>query len=142
MAKRKTHARAATIAALSTLTALAAGSARADIITVNDIVNGLNINRQQCSQLEYSVWVTAHNRSFCIRYYVSVKGGVEGRPVVFMQGDYNLKPDRRTGRVDPSSLRDVDTANLQRMADAFSADAKTPAIYLARPGMDLSLIHI
>lgn len=116
---------------------LIAGHGSADIIKKEDMLRGVSITREQCDAILQAVWVNAHGRDFCVRYYISTVGGEGRRPVVFLEGDklgvFNGKT--RTWN-DPSRARDVDTAELVGIADGFSRMVKTTAIYLARVGID------
>jgi hypothetical protein len=115
----------------------AATGARADIIKKEDMLRGVTITRAQCAAIEQAVWLNVSGRDFCVRYYLSTAGGEGTRPLVFLQGDYFGKLDPRTWTwVDPSDARDINTDDLMKAADGFSKMAKTPAIYLARIGVE------
>jgi hypothetical protein len=49
--------------------------ARAEIIPIASLVRGVTMTAAQCAARSDTVWVTAFNRSVCIRYYVSTVGG-------------------------------------------------------------------
>jgi hypothetical protein len=123
--------------ALLLLCAGAALPAAADIITIKEMQQGITITQQQCKQLKQSVWVKAYDQDFCVRYYLSTAGGEGRKPLVFLQGD-KLGPLDRKGTFDkiPSDQKDVDTRNLDKVADGLSKQAKGPGIYLARIGVD------
>jgi hypothetical protein len=121
-------------------TVLCAGAAipaAADIITIKDMVAGIKITREQCDELKQAVWVKAYGRDFCVRYYMSTAGGDGRKPLVFLQGD-KLGPLDRKGNFSkvPEQTKDVDTSNLEKVADGLSKQAKTTGIYLARIGVD------
>ena len=61
--------------------------AEAEIFPVRQLAHGLNITPAQCAALPLAVWVTAGNRNFCIRYYVSTVGGEGDMPIVWLSGD-------------------------------------------------------
>ncbi len=122
--------------------ATAAQPASAEIIRVGDMLRGMEISQGQCSQMGQAVWVNMHGHGFCIRYYLSTAGGVSGKPIVFLQGDQFGTMDGRTKSFNPpADTKDTDTDNLLKLADSFSKAAKTPAIYLARIGVDGSSGH-
>jgi len=51
------------------------------------------------------------------------------RPVVFLQGDRLRPRDNAKGQwKDPSKFTDIDTADLQKMADSFSTMQPHPAM--------------
>ena len=126
---------------------IAATSAAADIIKVEDIRHGITTTRAQCAATAQTVWLTVDGEDFCVRYYLSTAGGEGSRPVVFLSGDYsgsvNLKTwqwvptasDKRAGVAFDPTERAIDTDELVKTADAFSKMAKTTAIYLARIGI-------
>ncbi len=119
------------------LAAVLASPACADIIKKEDMLRGITMTRAQCAAIPDTVWVAASGRDFCVRYYLSTAGGEGSRPLVFIQGDYFGRLDPKTWSFpDPSDSKDIDTADLMRMADNFSKLAKTTAIYLARIGVE------
>jgi hypothetical protein len=111
--------------------------ASAEIIRAQDMVRGIVTTYAQCAATPNTVWVTVYERDFCVRYYISTVGGSGNRPVVFLQGDRLGPRDKATGQwKDPSNFTDIDTADLQKMADAFSTKTLTTAIYLGRIGVE------
>jgi pimeloyl-ACP methyl ester carboxylesterase len=118
-------------------TLIASGGAGAEIFKKEDLLRGITITRAQCDATPQTFWLNAHGRDFCVRYYLSVAGGEGSRPVVFLQGDQLGKFNPKTmAWLDPSEAKDVDTGDIVEMADSFSKEAKTTAIYLARIGVD------
>lgn len=117
--------------------ALLPGPARADVIRLSDMLRGIAVTEAQCAAIHQTVWVTAMERDFCIRYYISTAGGEGREPVVFLQGDKlgRLNTQSRTFEPLPQE-KDLNTADLIRFAHGFSKAARTTAIYLARPGID------
>ena len=137
-AQIKARRPAATLtAAVLTASLASADAARAEIIPLADMLRGTEVTAAQCATKPDTVWVTAFNRSFCIRYYMSTAGGSGSRPIVILSGDklgpYNF--NTRTFAPGPDD-KDVDTTNLMKRADAHSRAAGTTAIYLARIGID------
>src|SRR6202043_970063 len=64
-------------------------------------------------------------------------GGEGPRPVVFLQGAQLGKFNTKTWTwIDTSEAKDGATADIVKMADGFSKEAKTTAIYLGRIGVD------
>jgi hypothetical protein len=138
------------VPAILALTALlfATAGAPAEIIKRDDMARGTMTNRPECMAKPMAVYVRVDDQEFCVRYYVSTVGGTGRRPVVFLQGDYFGSVDVSAWRwVDPANDKargvinepfeqDVNTDDLVKNADAFSKLAKTPAIYLARIGVD------
>jgi hypothetical protein len=126
-----------TLSALALAALLPAADAGAEIIRKDDMLRGVTTTRAQCAAIAQAVWLTVYGKDYCVRYYVSTAGGEGHRPVVFLQGDYfgNLDPKSRTWK-SPVEAADLDTANLQRMADALSRRSKTTAIYLGRIGVE------
>lgn len=121
---------------------LFASAAKAEIIRVSDMMRGVEINPAQCSAIGDAVWVNVHNQGFCIRYFLSTEGGASGKPIVFLQGDQFGALDPRSRNFYPSpEIRDTDTTKLMGLATALSRAARTPAIYLARIGVDGSSGH-
>src|SRR5689334_13555191 len=108
------------LSALALAALLPAGQAAADIIRKDDMLRGIAMTRAQCAAVAQTVWLTVYGQDLCVRYYVSTAGGEGTRPVVFLQGDYfgNLDAKSRTWK-SPVEAADIDTGNLQHMADAF-----------------------
>jgi hypothetical protein len=136
------------------LAALAATGAGADIIKKEDMLRGITTTREQCAATPRTLWLHVDGQDFCVRYYLSTAGGEGTRPVVFLSGDYfgtvNLKTwqwiptakDKNANvTFDPTEMRDIDTDDLMKTADAFSKLAETTAIYLARIGIGGSSGH-
>jgi len=111
--------------------------AQAEIIRLADMLRGIEMTAAQCAAKPDTVWVTAYQRNFCIRYYMSTAGGSGRQPVVFLSGDKLGFYNRNTTSFEPRpQARDVDTDDLMRLAERISRMAGTTAIYLARPGID------
>ncbi len=111
--------------------------ARADIVSVQDMLRGTNSTPTQCSAVHDAVWVTVKDHSFCMRYYLAPGGGDDRRPVVFLQGDRLGVLNLRTGTFAvPAGEKDVDTDDLMKVAVALHRQTKLPAIYLARVGVE------
>src|SRR5262245_34340060 len=128
------------IAAVLTAAVLLLGAgapSRAHIIPVADLVRGVTATQAQCTALPQTVWLNVTGREFCIRYYLSTAGGEGTRPVVFLQGDRLGRLNLKTGEYALTGRdKDIDTDEFVRIADALSKQTKSPAIYLARPGLD------
>jgi dienelactone hydrolase len=124
------------LAAASVLLA-AALPARADVVSVSDMLRGFRSTPAQCAAMPAAVWVKSSGHEFCIRYYLSTAGGEGARPVVFLQGDRLGRLNLRTGEFSPGPRdRDLNLGDFQRIADILSRQNRTTAIYLARPGLD------
>jgi pimeloyl-ACP methyl ester carboxylesterase len=144
-----------TIAALAmSLVALATTGAGADIIKRDDMLRGITTTREQCAATPQTLWLHVDGQDFCVRYYLSTAGGEGTRPVVFLSGDYfgtvntktwewipTAKDKNANVTFDPTDMRDIDTDDLMKTADAFSKLAETTAIYLARMGIAGSSGH-
>ena len=143
MAQFSTYVRAGHVFAGAMLAAVSVVQpASAEIIRVGDMLRGIEISQNQCSQTSQAVWVSMHGHNFCIRYYLSTAGGVSGKPIVFLQGDQFGTMDIKTKNFNPpADTKDTDTDNLLKFADNFSKAAKAPGIYLARIGVDGSSGH-
>jgi len=116
---------------------LAATGAGAEIFKKEDLLRGITITHAQCDATAQTLWLNVHGRDFCVRYYLSTAGGEGLRPVVVLQGDQLGKFSARTWTwMDTSEAKDVDTADIVKIADGFSKLTKTTAIYLARIGVD------
>lgn len=130
--------RAGLVAALFIGNAFAAAPASADVIPLRELRAGIAMTQAQCASLPSTVWLNLHGRAFCIRYYLSSAGGEGTRPVVFLQGDklgaFNIRTGEYKG--DPEKDKDIDTDNLDRIAESLSKRNKTTAIYLGRVGLD------
>ena len=114
-----------------------AGSVDAEVFKKEDMLRGITISREQCTATPQTLWLNVYRRDFCVRYYISTAGGEGSRPVVFLQGDENVKLDQKTWNwIDTSGAKDRDTDDLVGFADDFSKMAKTTAIYLGRLGLD------
>ena len=105
--------------------------AGADLITREQLENGMTLTRAQCAALPEAVWVRAFGEDFCIRYYASTAGGEGRKPVVYLAGDKSPKKMEKP----------LDTKHLTNFASRLSKSAKTTGIYLARPGFDGSSGH-
>ena len=121
---------------VSVLHISAAAPAATETITLADMMRGIKMTQEQCAALPAAVWINAMGRSYCMRYYLSTFGGDELYPVVFLSGDRLGRLNTRTGAWFERSVGGIDTANLSRLADRLSRQAKVPAIYLARVGLD------
>ena len=131
------------LAGAAAFSLLAGAQARAEIIPVSDMLRGTHATQAQCAARPDAVWVTAYGRDFCIRYYLSSAGGEGLQPVVYIGGDklglYDLKTRSfRPNPKNPPNHRDddFDTDKASRWVGNFSKSTKTPAIYLARVGVD------
>ena len=116
---------------------LSVAPALAEILPLNDMLRGIAMTPQQCAAKPLTMWVDTPAGGYCMRYYLSTVGG-EGRwPTVFLQGDKLGTGNLKTGTfsVDPKE-KDINTNDLQRMADMFSKKTGGPAIYFARIGID------
>ena len=114
-----------------------ATDAGAEVFKKEDLLRGITITRQQCDATAQTFWLNLHGRDYCVRYYLSVAGGEGKRPVVFLQGDQLGKFNVKSWTwIDTSEAKDVDTDDIVKMAEGFSKEAKTTAIYLARIGVD------
>jgi hypothetical protein len=129
--------RALALALALPMLAASATPAAAEVIPAERMARGIAMTQQQCAAWPLTVWVTVANHGYCVRYYMSTVGGEGDTPVVFLQGDrlgkYNLRT-RQFERV--SRDQDIDTGNLQRMAENLSKQTGTTAIYLARLGVE------
>jgi pimeloyl-ACP methyl ester carboxylesterase len=116
---------------------LAATGAGAEVFRKEDLLRGITITHAQCDATPQTLWLGLHGREFCVRYYLSTAGGEGLRPVVFLQGDQLGKFNTKTWSwMDTSLAKDVDTDDIMKIADGFSKEAKTTAVYLARIGVD------
>jgi len=115
---------------------LATTGAGAEIIKKEDMLRGITITRPQCDATPQTLWLNVDGRDFCVRYYLSTAGGEGPRPIVFLDGDQNVKLDGKTWSwKDTSEANDVDTDDLMGKADRFSKVAKTTAIFVGRIGL-------
>jgi hypothetical protein len=111
--------------------------AQAEIFRVADMVRPIVISHAQCAATSNTVWVTAYGESACIRYYLSNVGGAGPNPVVYMSGDKLGVYKRSTDTFEQAATyKDVDSKNLQAVADRYSRAAGMTGIYLARVGLD------
>jgi hypothetical protein len=125
------------IGALPVLSILSGAPAQADVIRLADMRNGVQVKQAQCAARPKSVWVTVAEQSVCIRYYISTVGGRGSKPVVYLSGDKLGPYDWSTNTFQrPDEFKDIDSRDLQRIADLYSAATGTTAIYLARVGID------
>jgi hypothetical protein len=134
----RTASRAAMLSVLGAAASMVfSHAAPAEIFRVADMVRGIEVSQAQCARTPNAVWVTVGETSVCMRYYISTVGGHGPNPVVFMQGDQFGRYDRQTKIFEgAASANDVDSRDLQRVADAFSKATGTTGIYLARVGVD------
>jgi hypothetical protein len=125
------------VGAASVLSILGGAPAQADIIRLADMLSGIQVTQAQCAVQPKSVWVTVAEQSICIRYYISTVGGRGSKPVVYLSGD-KLGPYDWSANAfpRPDDFRDIDSRDLQRVADQYSAATGTTALYLARVGID------
>jgi hypothetical protein len=116
---------------------LASAPARGEIISVEELARNKSVTQQQCAAIPEAVWVAVMGRNFCMRYYLSTAGGESSRPVVFLQGDLDCKPDLKTLTCSfgPDAQAE-NTDDLVKYADDVSKETKTTAIYLGRVGRD------
>lgn len=124
-------------AAVIALALAVASDARADTVSVAEMVRGVNKTRAQCSLTPQAVWVAAMGRSFCMRYYMAKSGGEGGKPVVFLQGDRLGVLNLRNGVFAvPEGEKDINTDDLRKVAVSLSRQTKNTAVYLARVGLE------
>jgi hypothetical protein len=115
---------------------LGATGAGAEILKKEDMLRGITITHAQCDATPQTLWLNVDGRDFCVRYYLSTAGGEGQRPVVFLQGDQNVKLDAKTWSwIDTSEAKDVNTDDLMGTADRFSKMTKTTAIFVGRIGL-------
>ena len=115
----------------------ATAPARADTISVADMLRGINMTSAQCAAIPQTAWITATNRNFCMRYYLAPFGREAHRPVVFLQGDRLGPLNLRSGSFTlPANEKDINTDDLMKAAFSLSKQTKTTAIYLARVGVE------
>src|ERR1700676_1391930 len=74
---------------------LAATAAGAEIIKKEDMLRGITVTRPQCDATPQTLWLNVDGRDYCVRYYLSTAGGEGPRPVVFLDGDQNVKLDAK-----------------------------------------------
>jgi hypothetical protein len=131
--------RAALASAALLAAALSAWPLRAEIIPAVEMARGKSVTQQQCAADTSAVWVSSFGRNFCMRYYLSTRGG-EGRyAAVFLNGDADWKRDPKTHLfvLDEKQKTQVrDTNDWVRFAERISKDTNLPGIYLGRPGLD------
>lgn len=110
--------------------------AEAHIVPLIDLEHGIVMTPAQCRALPMTVWVGAMGRSVCMRYYLSSAGGEGTRPLVHLSGDKigSLRADGTWTKL--LEHQDTDTDQLLRFTDGLSKQAKVPAIFLARLGLD------
>jgi len=125
-------------AALALAGALAfAAPAAGDTITVASMLRGISSTPAQCAEIAQAVWVTVKGRGFCMRFYFSGSDGETRKPVVFLQGDRLGVLYLNTGAFAvPEGEKDINTDDLMRTAVSLSKQAKIPAIYLGRVGVE------
>jgi hypothetical protein len=133
-----TPAQRVAFAAVLAGSALTALPVSAHVIPIKELRTGIAMTQAQCASLPSTVWLNLHGRAFCIRYYMSSAGGEGTRPVVFLEGDKLGAFNVRTGeyKIDPEKDKDIDTDNLDRIAEILSKRNKTTAIYFGRVGVD------
>jgi predicted esterase len=107
------------------------------MVSVEELARNKSVTQQQCAAIPQAVWVAVMGRNFCMRYYLSTAGGESSRPVVFLQGDLDCKPDLKTLTCSfgPDAQAE-NTDDLVKYADDVSKETKTTAIYLGRLGRD------
>jgi hypothetical protein len=129
-------------AAIVAMSLVPAAPAHADVIALPDLLRGIVVSREACARTELAVWVEVLGRAFCMRYYLSDVGGTGARPLVMLQGDQlgRADLDSRTFIPRPDATG-IDTDALARRAANLSRSTGTPAIYLARVGLDGSSGH-
>jgi dienelactone hydrolase len=126
---------ALTLAALAV--AFTTPPARADIVSVGDMLRGINVTAEQCATTAQTVWVSIHGRGFCMRYYLASGGNENRKPIVFLQGDRLGVLNLKTGAFAvPAQEKDINTDDLMRAAVALLRQTKVTAIYLARVGVE------
>ena len=124
-------------AAMLAVAGVAAGPAGADIINKEDVLRGITMTREECAARPQTLWLNVYDQDFCVRYYLSPAGGEGSRPVVILNGDKNGAVNRKQWDwADPSKAKDTDTDKLVGIADRFSKQARTTAIYIGRIGVD------
>jgi dienelactone hydrolase len=133
--RRPLPARRVAVATLALL--LGAATAKADMVSVSEMLRGVSKTRAQCNATPQAVWVSAMGRNFCMRYYLAKSGTGGGKPVVFLQGDRLGVLNLRTGAFAvPDSERDINTDDLVKVALSLSKQTKDTALYLARVGLE------
>lgn len=116
---------------------LPATPARAEKITVADMLRGITKTQEQCALTPNTVWITVRGRSYCMRYYLAPDSRNAFRPVVFLQGDRLGELNLNTGAFKvPDTERDIHTGDLLWFATVLARENKSTAIYLARVGVE------
>ena len=111
--------------------------ARAEVISLADMLRGITMTPQQCAAKPLTVWINTSSGGYCMRYYLSTVGGEGRSPTVFLQGDRLGVANLRTGTFKGSPKdKNINTDDLQRTADMFSRKTGGPAIYLGRIGVE------
>jgi hypothetical protein len=112
-------------------------AARADTVTVADMLRGINKTADQCAATPQAVWVNAMGRNYCMRYYLASGSSDQRRPILFLQGDRLGVLNLRTGTFAvPDGEKDINTDNLMRFASLLARENKGTAIYLGRVGIE------
>jgi pimeloyl-ACP methyl ester carboxylesterase len=124
------------------LAAVGMQPACAEIIKASDMLRGIRMTEAQCAARPQTVWVRVVEHEFCIRYYLSTAGGRGRFPLVFLRGDTFGRLVLSSGTFSGAAeAKDVDTDRFAQIARLISEEARVPAIYLARIGLDGSSGH-
>lgn len=114
----------------------------AEIVRAADMLRGIQMTEAQCAERPQTVWARAAGQEFCIRYYLSTAGGRGQFPLVFLRGDTFGRLELTTGAfAGAAEAKDIDTDRFAQIATLISQEARAPAIYLARIGLDGSSGH-
>ena len=122
------------IAVLSFGFAVAIGAAAeaTPLASDRDMVTGVSVTEADCRALTGRLWVTAENRGFCVRFWLSTVGGSKDEALVAFHGDIGGMIDGKPQLLEHQ--RAVSDESLQKAADYGSRLYRGPYIWIARPG--------
>lgn len=101
----------------------------------SEALNGSHSSARQCADVPNGLWVEVDGKGDCIRYYAhGLAEGGNPAVLVYFGGDVMLRTSRGV-RFISQSYRTQSPNGLQSDMEQWSAEAGTPAIYIARPGI-------
>ena len=93
---------------------------------------GVSVTEADCRAQIGGLWVTAENRGFCVRFWLSTAGGNKDEALVAFHGDIGGRIDGKLQLLEQA--RSISDESLQNAAGYGSRLYRGPYVRIARPG--------
>ena len=112
--------------------AIGAAAEATPLASDRDMVTGVSVTEADCRAQIGGLWVTAENRGFCVRFWLSTAGGSKDEALVAFDGDIGGRIDGKLQLLE--WVRPINDESLQKAADNGSRLYRGPYFLIARPG--------